>query len=138
MKWLDVFICFQVRAKTNAGAGDWSPVLNAFTEETYPSEPQFLTNISRTPTSIELSWQAPVKVGGLLKNYKIECSPRNPLAAYLKHKNVVREVAADTLTYEVNDLQPGSMYRCELMARTNKGYGPATAKTFWTEPKSKP
>ena len=71
----DVCECvLQVRASTEIGKGDWSTVVHGFTSEAVPSAPRDLRNVSRTRTSVTLTWDQPESINGVLSGYSVRAN----------------------------------------------------------------
>ncbi|XP_064626440.1 receptor-type tyrosine-protein phosphatase T-like [Lineus longissimus] len=129
---------FQAQASTSVGFGAWSNEINITTVERIPGPPNSLLAKEHTTNSLVLVWTKPKYPNGILKNYKMICTP---LFSYdddvnAKRTNYVKESSPgpNVTQLQVTDLTPATEYNCSVAAQTSMGYGPSVWLTNWTKP----
>ncbi|XP_023931632.1 receptor-type tyrosine-protein phosphatase T isoform X4 [Lingula anatina] len=136
-----------VRAKTIKGYGPWTDTKPHMTDETLPGPPYAIRNSSRSNTLIVLAWQPPTYLGGTLRDYYVACIPHALTVSVQDEKGLIQRylnverrsqearVAPQKNSAVVDNLSPGTKYRCSVNASTSKGFGPAISIDVWTYPK---
>jgi len=94
----------------NGEKSEMSPISEALTEESTPSEPINLKVIGVTTTVIKIAWDAPLSMNGIFKHY------------YIFKENTLIDQTNDT-SYILGGLHPGITYEFQVCASTTKGKG---------------
>eukprot|EP00057_Strongylocentrotus_purpuratus_P017913 XP_011672387.1 PREDICTED: receptor-type tyrosine-protein phosphatase T isoform X2 [Strongylocentrotus purpuratus] len=117
----------QVRAETIRGVGDSSPDPPAvrITSEGIPSEPQALAVSSRSK-SLLITWKEPRYPRGKIINYtlayKVKGKPYD-ISFQPEDSFTMKKVAGASLSFELDDLEPATLYEVYVVASTSKGKG---------------
>ncbi|XP_064626017.1 phosphatidylinositol phosphatase PTPRQ-like [Lineus longissimus] len=125
-----------VAAQTSKGYGP-SVYLTSSTEQGVPGPPNSLLAQEHTTNSLVLVWTKPRYPNGILKEYKVICTPlfsynedvNRDLMSYAKESNS----GPGTKRLKVTGLTPATEYNCSVAAQTSKGYGPSVWQRSWTE-----
>jgi hypothetical protein len=121
----------QVRIKSNAGWGEWSPPIYGETLATVPDSPGPPVGLGSSSTSLTASWDAPDRDNGHhITHYHVQiaianiisssaiCNDRNDYA----WKNVSTSVFNNVLI--ARGLKPNTGYKLRVRASSTEGYGP--------------
>ncbi|CAH1775314.1 unnamed protein product, partial [Owenia fusiformis] len=129
-----------VRAATREGAGEWSEDIWVSTSPGAPSDPESLRNVSRSSTSLKLEWMEPARCAFIVRSYQVQCMI--PSLPFLQSRPTTE---SQPQQYEVSDqhqmftnLQPGSEYVCQVVAKSNFGDSHPVEIKVWTLPASPP
>ncbi|XP_030852753.1 receptor-type tyrosine-protein phosphatase mu-like isoform X2 [Strongylocentrotus purpuratus] len=129
----------QVMAETIHGVGDSSPVppVVRITSEGIPSEPQALTVSSRSK-SLLITWKEPRYSRGKIIShtlaYKVKGKPYDR-SFQPGDSFTIEKVAGASLSFELDDLEPATLYEVYVVASTSKGEGDSSQHVEeFTEP----
>uniref|UniRef100_A0A8C6TCA8 receptor protein-tyrosine kinase n=1 Tax=Neogobius melanostomus TaxID=47308 RepID=A0A8C6TCA8_9GOBI len=120
---------FEIQAVN--GVSDQSPysphytAVNITTNQAAPSAVSIIHQVSRTPTSITLSWSQPDQPNGVILDYELQYYEKN-LAEW--NSSVSR---SQTNTALIRGLKPGTIYVFQVRARTVAGFGRFSGKMYF-------
>ncbi|KAF7648515.1 hypothetical protein LDENG_00155860 [Lucifuga dentata] len=120
---------FEIQAVN--GVSDQSPYspqhtsVNITTNQAAPSAVSIIHQVSRSPTSIVLSWSQPDQPNGLILNYELQYYEKN-LAEW--NSSLTR---SQTNTAVIRGLKPTTIYVFQVRARTIAGFGPFSGKMYF-------
>lgn len=89
------------------------------------SEPENLTIISTSSSSLVLTWSKPIQPNGIIIKYTIDCS-----------SGIFDNETIDNIAV-LSGLEPYTNYTCSVSAHTRIGAGPAATVTGQTDESSK-
>eukprot|EP00057_Strongylocentrotus_purpuratus_P008790 XP_011663264.1 PREDICTED: receptor-type tyrosine-protein phosphatase F-like isoform X1 [Strongylocentrotus purpuratus] len=117
----------QVMAETIHGVGDSSPVppVVRITSEGIPSEPQEVAVSSRSK-SLLITWKEPRYPRGRIISYTLAYKVKGkPYDRSFQPEDsfTMKEVAGASLSFELDDLEPATLYEVYVVASTSKGEG---------------
>ncbi|XP_030844084.1 receptor-type tyrosine-protein phosphatase U [Strongylocentrotus purpuratus] len=135
----DMNYSVQVMAETIRGVGDPSPdpPVVRITSEGIPSEPQALTVSSRSK-SLLITWKEPRYPRGKIIShtlaYKVKGKPYDR-SFQPGDSFTIEKVAGASLSFELDDLEPATLYEVYVVASTSKGEGESSQHVEeFTEP----
>ncbi|XP_076093741.1 receptor-type tyrosine-protein phosphatase kappa-like isoform X2 [Mytilus galloprovincialis] len=108
----------KVRARTEAGYGNYSSHQSTVTQEDYPDAPTSLAVTFRNESCLGLSWSAPIVTNGVVSSYLI--SYQDTMQASEELNTTTGGVIRSTL---LCFLQPGRRYQIKVAAKTSRGFG---------------
>nr|KAG5710302.1 hypothetical protein BaRGS_009018 [Batillaria attramentaria] len=123
----------QVQAVNQAGKGEASSTLTVTTDEDVPGAVRALRNVTRSERSVELRWIPPSNQDSVIKNYMVECLPKQTLLAGNAARYSTHRIDADSVSHTVRGLSPATEYSCTVKAINARGPGPAATISVWTE-----
>ncbi|XP_013784438.1 receptor-type tyrosine-protein phosphatase mu-like, partial [Limulus polyphemus] len=126
----------KTQASTRVGWGYWSETVTVLTEESLPGPPTQIKLVSRTNSSIEISWAPPNKPNGIITMYQVKCQPMSTAdPQYQLEKLIVDSinVSATRRSYEFTHLHHSTAYQFQVWAFTQVGYGQEVEAVYWTE-----
>jgi len=126
---------YRVRALNAQGHGDPSNVAEGTTNAARPGQPRNLRAQAAGPTSITLTWEAPVSDGGeRITGYTIRARGPND-GTWI---TIPRNTGPQETTFKHTELQPASAYRYQVAAINRVGTGQwsfeASTSTFAQAP----
>ncbi|MEQ2216949.1 Ephrin type-B receptor 2, partial [Xenoophorus captivus] len=113
------------------GVSDQSPFspqytsANITTNQAAPSAVSIIHQVSRTPSSITLSWSQPDQPNGVILDYELQYYEKN-LAEW--NSTLIR---SQTNTADIRGLKPGTIYVFQVRARTVAGFGSFSGKMYF-------
>uniref|UniRef100_A0A3Q2EHI3 receptor protein-tyrosine kinase n=1 Tax=Cyprinodon variegatus TaxID=28743 RepID=A0A3Q2EHI3_CYPVA len=120
---------FEIQAVN--GVSDQSPYspqytsANITTNQAAPSAVSIIHQVSKTPTSITLSWSQPDQPNGVILDYELQYYEKN-LAEW--NSSLIR---SQTNTAVIRGLKPGTIYVFQVRARTVAGFGSFSGKMYF-------
>ncbi|XP_043935650.1 ephrin type-B receptor 5-like [Protopterus annectens] len=102
-----------------------SASINVSTSQSAPSAVPMMHQVSRTTTSITLSWPQPDQPNGLILDYELRYFDK----AESEDNSFV--LSSETNMATVKNLIPGKIYAFQVRARTSIGYGPYSGKMYF-------
>ncbi|XP_044538836.1 neural cell adhesion molecule L1 [Gracilinanus agilis] len=110
----------QVQVFNGRGLGPPSETMQFRTEEGVPDRPQSLTLRRLSDTALQLSWRPPLNPNGELKGYQLLYRPINQEP---DDREETEFLPPTTLTFNLSDLRPQTLYHFQLRATTKVGPG---------------
>ncbi|XP_068188976.1 ephrin type-B receptor 2-like isoform X2 [Antennarius striatus] len=120
---------FEIQAVN--GVSDQSPYspqyasVNITTNQAAPSTVSIIHQVSRSPSSITLSWSQPDQPNGEILDYELQFYKKNQAES---NSSVTR---SQTNTAVIRGLKPGTIYVFQVRARTVAGFGRFSGKMYF-------
>ncbi|XP_013386337.1 protogenin B-like [Lingula anatina] len=111
-----------VRSFTHNAHSEYSKEVMCRTKEGKPGMPKNLKVTVRSPTSVEVSWQAPDNPNGIIREYTVHYKYQDQGSASFRILNGSATFA------KLAQLHPGKVYQVEIQASTRAGNGPRSEK----------
>ena len=109
----------RINCATKIGQGPWSsPIVVVQTLEDVPDQIENLTFSNVYDTSLDLSWQKPLELNGVLIGYELEWYQMNNTFDSTKI-----EIKPELTTYKITNLSATTWYTISVRAKTRKGFG---------------
>ncbi|XP_014672142.1 PREDICTED: receptor-type tyrosine-protein phosphatase kappa-like [Priapulus caudatus] len=126
---------FQVRAHYSTAESPWSESVEARTKQEKPGPPQDLNIPDKGETWALVSWIPPFSPGGTLRDYLLKVEAQQSYNPAVTLTGPARLMSIDTAIrmFTITDLQPGTMYKVTVAARSTAGRGAESDIVFWTD-----
>uniref|UniRef100_A0A8C9NQ08 receptor protein-tyrosine kinase n=1 Tax=Serinus canaria TaxID=9135 RepID=A0A8C9NQ08_SERCA len=99
--------------------------INVSTSQSVPSAVPMMHQVSRTTTSITLSWPQPDQPNGLILDYQLRYFDK------AEDEDNSLTLTSETNMATISSLSPGKIYAFQVRARTAVGYGPYSGKMYF-------
>ncbi|KAM6924706.1 ephrin type-B receptor 2-like isoform 3-T3 [Xenentodon cancila] len=99
--------------------------VNITTNQAAPSAVSIIHQVSRTPSSITLSWSQPDQPNGVILDYELQYYEKNQAEW---NSSLTR---SQTNTAVIGGLKPGTIYVFQVRARTVAGFGRFSGKMYF-------
>ncbi|XP_070580081.1 protein sidekick-2-like isoform X2 [Ptychodera flava] len=133
---LESYTTYEIQVLCFNAAGDGPrsvPPQRARTEQTYPEAPGPLVFTKITMNAANVTWTAPIRPNGVIMGYQIVYQPAEPIEGTSKIITVDSE-SPDKQFLWATELAERKTYSFMVMAKTQKGYGPARKGNVTTGP----
>ncbi|XP_069719762.1 ephrin type-B receptor 5 isoform X2 [Phaenicophaeus curvirostris] len=99
--------------------------INVSTSQSVPSAVPMMHQVSRTTTSITLSWPQPDQPNGIILDYQLRYFDK------AEDEDNSFTLTSETNMATISNLSPGKIYAFQVRARTAVGYGPYSGKMYF-------
>uniref|UniRef100_A0A670JX22 receptor protein-tyrosine kinase n=1 Tax=Podarcis muralis TaxID=64176 RepID=A0A670JX22_PODMU len=99
--------------------------INVSTSQSVPSAVPMMHQVSRTTSSITLSWPQPDQPNGIILDYQLRYFDKS------EDEDNSFTITSETNMATIVNLSPGKIYAFQVRARTAVGYGPYSGKMYF-------
>ncbi|NXG89077.1 EPHB5 protein, partial [Stercorarius parasiticus] len=99
--------------------------INVSTSQSVPSAVPMMHQVSRTTSSITLSWPQPDQPNGIILDYQLRYFDK------AEDEDNSFTLTSETNMATISNLSPGKIYAFQVRARTAVGYGPYSGKMYF-------
>uniref|UniRef100_A0A7M4FQS5 receptor protein-tyrosine kinase n=1 Tax=Crocodylus porosus TaxID=8502 RepID=A0A7M4FQS5_CROPO len=99
--------------------------INVSTSQSVPSAVPMMHQVSRTTSSITLSWPQPDQPNGIILDYQLRYFDK------AEDEDNSFTLTSETNMATISNLSPGKIYAFQVRAKTSVGYGPYSGKMYF-------
>lgn len=127
------FYYFRVKALSAVGPSLWSPVSTCQTPAASPSAVTSIRVVQNSSSHVSLRWRHPGNNGAPITSYNVEVAGFKNISFDVSNSEgseAEEETTSVYQDYDINELQPNTVYRIRVQAVNKIGCGPFSATLF--------
>ncbi|XP_022798251.1 fibronectin type-III domain-containing protein 3A-like [Stylophora pistillata] len=126
------FYYFRVKAVSAVGSSLWSPVSTCQTPAASPLAVTSIKVVQKSSSHVSLRWRHPGNNGATITSYNVEVAGFKNISFDVTSEGseAEEETTSPYQDYDINELQPNTVYRIRVQAVNKIGCGPFSATVF--------